>query len=328
MNINSHPEPDERERAAAAAPASTPPPTDTRGPDSLRDALALARDEDGISNAKLAQQLGISTATLSQYLSRQYPGDIARIERRITDWIRTRERLRRGGIRLIESSATRTVAAALETIRRTNDIGLIHGDAGVGKTSALALYSADNPTAILITLERWSRSDTGIEGLIWREIESRAWKGNTPRGEFIVTKLRGSSRLLIVDNAHKATASGIEYLFDLHDETRIPIALVGNPEVLRHIETNDQRFSRIGLMQPVKLANPRPLVRHITREIAPQFGDRVEELSMQVVENRGSVRALVKNTSLAVVMAEAGSMAPEDAFQSAHKRLVREYALT
>ncbi len=327
MNSQTHPEPDERERAIAAAAADTTKTPEAPEPGSLRATLAIAREDDGLSNAKLSQQLGISAATLSQYLSGQYPGDNPRIEKRITDWLRTRDRLRRGGIRLIETSATKTITAALEMIRRTNDVGLIHGDAGVGKTSAITLYAVDNPTAILITLERWARSDKGIESLIWGEIEHRTWDGRTSRGDFIAKRLRGSSRLLIVDNAHKATSGGIEYLFDMHDETRIPIALVGNPEVLRHIENNDQRFSRIGLKQPVTLLNPKPLIRHVITEIDPHFNGKVDDMAEQVVDGRGKVRALVKNTQLASVVRETGPMEAGPAFRAAHKRLVREYEL-
>lgn len=323
MNTHSHPEPEERERAEAP-PAPTPPIAD---PTSLKATLIAARDQDELSNARLSRRLGISAATLSQYLSGQYPGDVPKIEKRIADWLRTRERLRKGGVRLIDCPESRTVAAALETIRRTNDVGLIHGDAGVGKTSGITLYTADNTTTIMITLERWARSDRGVESLIWGAIEHRGWKSDCTRGEYIVQRLRGSSRLLIVDNAHKATAAGIEYLFDLHDETGIPIALVGNPEVLRHIESNDQRFSRIGLMQPVELKGAETMIAHIIQQLAPRFLGKVEHLAEQVVENRGCYRGVVKHTSLALTIAEAGGMAPDAAFRAAHKRLVCDYQL-
>jgi DNA transposition AAA+ family ATPase len=275
----------------------------------------------------MAQQIGYSASVLSQYLAGVYSADSARFERRATDWLRARDRKKRIGVKLIESEATKTVMAALETIRRTNDVGVIYGDAGIGKTSGIALYLEENPTCIDISLTRWARNDGQIEHLVFGAIDSGAWKGNTPRAEFIVSKLQGSNRLLIVDNAHKATAAGLEWLFDLHDETRIPIALVGNEEVIRPIQANDQRFSRVGLKQPVTVTKPRALVKHLVQSVAPQFLGQVETLLEQVAEQHGRVRAVTKGLSLSATLAEAGGLDPISAVKAAHQRLVRHYEL-
>lgn len=315
MHSNTHPEPDER----AAV----------REPRTLRDALVAARDQDGLSNVKLAQQIGYSPSVISQFINGEYPGDKEKLERRINDWIRNRERRRKQGVELIESDATKQVMSALEAIRRTNDVGVIYGDAGVGKTSGIVLYLQDNPTSLEITLNRWSRTDTAIERLVFQALDgASAWSGNTPRGEFIVEKLKGSSRLLIVDNAHKATKGGLEWLFDLHDETRIPVALVGNEEVLRPIEANDQRFSRIGLKQPVTPGRVRPLVKHLVNQIAPNFaGKGVEDLLEQVAEQHGRFRGVTKQVALASMLAESAGLEPAASVKAAHQRLVRHYAL-
>jgi len=316
MHTNTHPETEERDRTATASE-----------PQNLRAALAAAREEDNLSISRMAQQIGYSSSVLSQYLAGSYPGDSARFERRAEDWLRARDRKRRIGVPLIESEATRTVMAALETIRRTNDVGVIYGDAGIGKTSGITLYLEENPTCLHITLSRWARTDAQIERMTFAAMGDGGWKGNTPRAEFLVEKLRGSNRLLIVDNAHKATAAGLEWLFDLHDETRIPIALVGNEEVIRPIQANDQRFSRVGLKQPVVVTKPRPLVKHLIASVAPQFSGQVEGLLEQVAEQHGRFRAVFKGLSLSATLAEAGGLDPASAVKAAHQRLVRHYEL-
>jgi DNA transposition AAA+ family ATPase len=319
MHTNSHPDTDERTDPTGTSPSDNPR--------SLRELLLAAREEDGLTITKMSQQIGYSTSVLSQYLTGIYPGDTDRFERRAADWLRARDRKKRIGVKLIESEATRTVMAALETIRRTNDVGVIYGDAGIGKTSGIALYLEENPTCVEISLSRWARNDAQIERLIFGAMDSGAWKGNTPRAEFIVSKLRGSNRLLIVDNAHKATAAGLEWLFDLHDETRIPIALVGNEEVIRPIQANDQRFSRVGLKQPVTVSKPRALVKHLVQSVAPQFLGQVETLLEQVAEQHGRFRAVTKGLSLSATLAEAGGLDPISAVKAAHQRLVRHYEL-
>ncbi len=322
MHTASHPDLDERQLTLKPATAVVDP--EKAG---LLSRLQAAMEADSLSRTALSKQLGYSPSVVSQYMEGKYPGDVEAVDRRAADWLRRREMRRLGGVVIIESEATRMVWSALETIRRTNDVGLIHGPAGVGKTCGLLRYAQSNPTVMMITLDRWARNDAQIEGLVMGALDSRAWPGNTPRSQFIVEKIAGSGRLLIVDNAHKATATGIEWLFDLHDRTEIPIALCGNPEVLRHIERNDQRFSRIGLVTEVRVKEVAPVVKHILRSIAPGLGAEVDDLGEQVAENRGVFRAVRKQASLAAQLQEATKRSPRESFQAAHKRLVRDYAL-
>lgn len=324
MHSNSQPDPEDRQITLPPSRAVAVLDPDRA---ELIDRLNKAREEDSLSTNRLARQLGYSPSVLSQYLDNKYPGDVAAVDKRAADWLRRREQIRKGGLRIIESDVTRSVWSALETIRRTNDVGLIHGPAGAGKTCGLLHYAQSNPTVLMITLDRWARNDAQIEGLVLGQMDSRSWPGNTPRSQFIAERLVGSGRLLIVDNAHKATASGIEWLFDMHDRTEIPIALCGNPEVLRHIERNDQRFSRIGLVTEVKVKNAKPLVQHILRSVAPGLGADADDLGEQVAEHRGLFRAVKKQASLAAQIQEAAHCSPADAFRGAHKRLVRDYAL-
>jgi hypothetical protein len=319
MHTNTHPEPEERKSPTGTDTADTPL--------SVRDRLAAARDEDQQSLEMMAKQLGYSPSVLSQYFNGIYPGNTERFEIRAADCLRARDRRKRIGVELIATEATEAVKASLNTIRRTNDVGVIYGDAGIGKTSGIALYLEENTTCVEISLTRWARNDEQIARLIFGAMNSGAWDGNTPRAEFLVKQLRGSNRLLIVDNAHKATPAGLEWIFDLHDETRIPIALVGNEDVLRPIQANAQRFSRVGLKQSVTVAKPRALVKHLVQSVAPQFIGQVETLLEQVAEQHGRFRAVFKGLSLSATLAEAGGLDPVSAVKAAHQRLVRHYEL-
>jgi DNA transposition AAA+ family ATPase len=319
MHTNTHPEVEERIPVRTAGEES---------PSSLRDQLLRVVEADGLTLRQVATAIGYSHAVVSQYLNGdKYPGDRQRLEKRVADWLRSRERRRLHPTKLIPSDATDCVKSALETIRRTGDVGVIFGDAGVGKSSGIVLYLDDNPTGLCINLTRWNRTAEAVERLVFHAIEHGAWKKNTSRGDFVVEKLRGSGRLLVVDNAHKATPAAIEWLFDLHDETGIPIALVGNEEVLRPIEANDQRFSRVGLKQPVPPGRLRPMVKHLVAQVAPALSGQVEHLLEQVADHHGRFRSVTKTASLAAMLSEAGHLAPVDAVKAAHLRLVRHYAL-
>lgn len=326
MHSHSHPETDERTRPDAP---QTPAPTSQVDAEhaELHRRFAEAVDADGLTLHKVGLALGYSPSVVSQYLKDgRYPGDLKKLRRRVAEWLQKRESRRLVGVKLVHTDVSQAIATALEVIRQTNDVGVIYGDAGIGKTSGILLYLDDNPLSVVVTLNRWTRTADAIEAAVLQRIEHGAWKRGMARGNFIVERLRDSNRLLIVDNAHKATRSGLEWLFDLHDETRIPIALVGNEEVLREIEANDQRFSRVGLKQPITSGRGKALLRHLTQQIAPAFVGKVEDLLEQVSDQHGRFRAVAKQLSLAGKLADAG-MEPVAAVRSAHTRLVRHYQL-
>jgi hypothetical protein len=134
-----------------------------------------------------------------------------------------------------------------------------------------------------------------------------------------------------VDNAHRLTGGSREWLFDFHDRTRCPIALVGNPEILQSIRRNDQQFSRIGVNKEITLN--RKQVREYARKMLeakvekPQDG--LLDLAAAVVEQRGHLRALRKQLDLMLDLAASKAFAGDQvkAFQEAHKQLVRDYDL-
>ncbi len=338
MHNASHPEVEERARGAGTAqptPESQPtPPEAAPGEESdrIRSSVMAAMESDGISLARLSKMLSYSTSVLSQYLAGKYPGDREKVEHRLSDWLRSRARRKNVGVKLIECDASEAVMGALDTIRRTNDFGVIHGDAGIGKSSGIELYLDDYPTSILISLASWARNAAAVESLIFEVIGHGGWHAKKrderpSRGQFIADKLRGSNRLLIVDNAHKATPRALESLFDLHSETKIPVALVGNREVLAPIEANDQRYSRVGLNEEIKLSNPRKLIRHLVATLAPGFAGLIEDRLEKIARQQGRFRAVAKTLILAAQLQEGSGKSPVEAILTAHSKLVRSYAL-
>jgi DNA transposition AAA+ family ATPase len=131
------------------------------------------------------------------------------------------------------------------------------------------------------------------------------------RGDWIVWRLTGSRRLLIVDNAHKATLAAIRGFFDFYDATGCPVALVGNPELMDLIVNSDQRFSRVGIREDLSIANPERLVKHMIAKVAPDSGEALIEACVKVASNQGHYRAVGKQLSLAAKMID-GALAQGD----------------
>ena len=301
--------------------------------DGLRQRLIELR-AGGLSNNKLAAKLGCSPAIVSQWLAPEgntYPADIGKWEKRAEDFLRNEARRRASGVETTACDVSRQINAALEAIRRTNDVGAIMAEAGFGKTRAIELYCAQNPTAILFPVKSWACDKASIEGALFTAVGSAGYDHRTKRAVFLANKLTGSDRLLIVDDAHKLTRPALQWLFDFVDETQTPLGLIGTLELLDKIEDDAQRFSRVGLKYEIVPENPRDLIEHLVKTHAPQANGALGELCdlcEQVVAQHGHYRAANKQLKLAAELKESNSkLGWPQAFRQAHTQLVRKYKL-
>jgi DNA transposition AAA+ family ATPase len=298
--------------------------------EALRQRLKEYAIEEDLTNAELGLELGVHSTAVSKYLNGRPDGNVVRLEAVAADVLHNAARRRAIKIELFETNVSLEVNAACETIRKTNDMAVVHGPAGIGKTSGCELFVRFNPAALFITIKAWQRNANGIEALVWEQLATADWNGNERRCTYMERKLKNSNRLLIVDNAHRLKAAGLEYLFDFHDATGIPVALVGNPEVLELIKRNDQMFSRIGLC--IAISKPDhskyKIVQQIVEQIAPEANGYLNDAGAVVVEQHGHLRALKKQVSLAKELKEHNpKLSWEVAFKQAHTQLIRDYPL-
>jgi|GEM_PF-1426866 len=296
-----------------------------------RDRLIAYRDENKLSLADLARELNSNPASLSKYFNGKPEGDVRKFEALAEDILKTAGSRMEVKAANFPTNVTKRVAAICEQIRKTDDFGLIHGPAGIGKTLGKDMYAAINPTAIAIELNRWQSSSGGIVELLFQSMDTRSYSGNVRRISWMVQRLSKSRRLIIIDNAQRITSGGLQMVFDFHDATGCPIVLQGNPEVLEKIRKNDQQFSRIGIVREVKLEGHDEVAAELIAQILPECAkDRdLHALAVKVVENRGHLRALRKQLVLTRELMEAKAFAgqPAKAFKGAHTQLVRDYKL-
>ena len=104
-----------------------------------------------------------------------------------------------------------------------------------------------HPTAIVYRTFSWATSLHDVEAFLFDAVGKNNWDGKTKRILSTVKNLRGSERLIIVDDAHKLTRPALQFFFDLHDATQCPIAFVGVFDLLLKLQDDPQRFSRVGL---------------------------------------------------------------------------------
>lgn len=283
----------------------------------------------------LGEELGISATRVNKYLrltaDKKPEGNIQDLEDRVADLLKGASQRKVSDVEPFETNATKKLKATFELIRKTNDVALIAGPAGVGKSMAIRMYKDQHKTTLAINVPRWRRTDAGIVGQLWTAINPRDWDGQTPRATYMSDRLRNSNRLIIIDNSQRMTTGAREWVFDFHDETGCPIAMIGNPEVLQHIRRCDQHFSRVGIYQEVTLAAKQ--VPDYAKAMVDRLVDKpsggLYDLATAVAEERGHLRALRKQLLLMRDLCETKTYQGDQirAFHAAHAKLVRDYDL-
>lgn len=290
------------------------PKNGSSAPASMRDSLAAWRTERKLSMAAVAKRCGYNEATISRYLAGTMTGDVEGLERSVRDMMDADARRQTWAETYIETQGCIETETVLDLIRGACDIGLVTGAAGLGKTTACRRYAATHEISIMITLSEGCGDNWSVIRLIFDRLDMRGWsrrKGGQTRGEAVASRLSGSERLVIVDNAQRATLSGLRWLFDLSDSAGIPIALVGNPDVLDRVAGSDQLHSRIGLRADIASRRDMAWLDDASASILdamwPDAPAEVRLLAQETARQPGHLRRLVKQLRIAIRLSEAST---------------------
>jgi DNA transposition AAA+ family ATPase len=250
-----------------------------------------------ISQARAARELGLSSGVISAYKNRNYNGNYTAIEEKIQGFLKREERrVSDIAIPIVETTTIENVRTTLEMAHDYKDIAVIVGPAGIGKTTAVKRYEAENPSAALVVYADPSAKQKQLISDIACSLGIAA-KGGTPALIVsIVAELKGRDFVLIIDQAEFLTDTELELLrCIICDRARVGLALVGLPQLegrLRNLRNDhEQLLSRVGELLKVgtmKADDASRIVRGVW-ESAPK-----EVITSLTKLAAGSVRTLVK----------------------------------
>ena len=227
----------------------------------------------GITQEQLAKQSGVSAAALSTFLAGTYQGRNENVAKKLLPMLEA-TKSRETAIQtvkepeIIETVVMRAMRFGLQYASDRNDVIVIYGAPGVGKTVTLESYVRSNPTAIFMTASPNIRSGRDI----MEELLETLGKKNQGRNRFleksILSALKNSNRMIIIDEAHFLRLDGLETLRRIYDATKCPLVLVGNPKIMeiiteRNKTVTGQFFSRavrIALDTKVPMADVKGIV--------------------------------------------------------------------
>lgn len=240
-------------------------------------------DRKGLSQSAMAKELAISPSALSSYLSGKYatPERITEKIQEIMDF-HEQKTLAPTAPTFIETTVTNMVKQAIAYAHMRGTVSVAYGDAGVGKTTAVMQYLKENQTAVGITVMPTYASLTGVNELLSEALGVRERTDRKITRE-IISKLKGSGRVIIVDEAQHLTSRAIEHLRSISDQANIGVCFVGNERIYTNLLGNRkseyaQLFSRIGVRKMVMTSN---ITREDIRHIFGRYG--LDEQSLDIL---------------------------------------------
>lgn len=216
------------------------------------DLLKQYQEDKGLSQAKLATLLGVSPAVISQYLKGEYKGDVASIDKKVEQMLsRAKDKaadIKADFVPILTAQDILNVCSMAHTM---NDINLVIGEAGLGKTIAIKHYAQTVENVVLIETEpTFSPKVLLVE--LCNKLGIPPSKSNHDNIANIIEKLNGSDRLIIIDEAELLSYKCLEVIRRIHDKSGVGVVLAGMPRLRANLRGKrgeyKQLYSRIGFV--------------------------------------------------------------------------------
>lgn len=203
-----------------------------------RQALADFMAESQKSQKQVSKEIGLSTSVISQFLGGTYTGDNNDVARTVKQYLTIgKERLNSVQTEVFFENLfnTQEVIFACNYAHRKNDITLVSGDAGAGKTTALRYYTKNNVGVIMVTANACTTSATAILSLICERVGKQVPTRRAALMKVLVEQLTDTNRLIIIDEADHLSLDALQAIRNLNDLAGVGIVLSGNDKIYRQM---------------------------------------------------------------------------------------------
>lgn len=212
-------------------------------------------EEHDLSQSQVSGQIGKSTATINQYLQDKYKGDVKAIDKLVMQLIeRARIKAQSASSGFVKTSEAKRIMSVCARAHAFNDIYLVIGEAGLGKTEALKEYARINGSAVLIEVDPSFNTRTTLTELCFAlnvSIDAGSKKNIHAMMVAVIEKLKRSDQLLIIDEAELLSYRTLEVIRRIHDKSGAGVVLSGLPILRANLRGKrgeyKQLYSRVGL---------------------------------------------------------------------------------
>lgn len=256
-------------------------------------------DTHGYSQGQVARAIGRSVTAMNLYVQGKYNGDIADMEERIGNFIR-RVREKQNALRIDERFvSTPTARKGLEVLAYAHqecEICVLFGAAGLGKTMTLKEYARRDDAVIFIEADPGYTARTLLEELCGRLKQNKNGNIHTLI-DLCVEKLKGTGRLLIIDEAELLPYRALEVIRRLHDKAGIGVVMAGMPRLITNLKGKRgefaQLYSRVALALDMGNSLDREDFDRIAVDLMPEAEDQKIRNALYD-QSKGNARRLFK----------------------------------
>lgn len=221
-----------------------------------RELLQAFKESQNLSQSRLSTMLGVSSATVSQYLNGTYTGNIEALDKKVRELTeRAKDKAKDIKADFVPTSTAKKIMDVCGMAHAMNDINLVIGEAGLGKTVALKHY-ADNTAGVVMieTAPTFSPKVLLIE--LCGKLGITPSRNNHENIIAITEKLKGSERLVIIDEAELLSYKCLEIIRRIHDMAGVGVVLCGMPQLRSNLRGKrgeyKQLYSRVGFACDIK----------------------------------------------------------------------------
>lgn len=288
--------------------------------DALREAVRnLIERDSSYSQARIAKEADLSGTTLSQWLGGTYNGNQQNTARKVRAWLQAyEERNRDGGLpqlpAWVETPTGTRILGGLRYAQLAQDLVLIVGNAGVGKSKTIEHYASTQPNVWVVELTPASGGVLPcLEEIVIQLGVKEYARTASHLFRTILSKVRNTNGLLILDEAQHLTPLALDQVRAILDQGQIGLVLAGNDRVLSQMTGGnraaylDRLFSRIGQKIVLRKCSVKDADALIN---AWGFDDqRCRDALRAIASKPGALRQLNKVLRLATAYARAQSRA-------------------
>lgn len=262
------------------------------------------KESTGKTQTIIAKELDISSGALSAFLAGTYKTPHT-IVPKIVQLLNIAEQKEIAPVEpsFHETTVSKAVINTISYCHIQGKMAVVYGDAGVGKTMAINEYCRKNNAAIKITISPVYSSMSGVNELLAAELGVRERVSRKIYAD-IISKLKDSSRVIIIDEAQHLTVRTLNHLRCLADESGVGIALIGNDEVYSKMKGSGradfaQLFSRIGMRKQVlTTTNTKDDIKTIFEQVPDEAIDILYRISRTPYGLRGAVNVFVNTVAV------------------------------
>lgn len=203
-----------------------------------RQSLLEFMSQSGKAQRQVSKEIGFSTSVISQFLGGTYTGNNDEVALAVTRYLAIGKERIASFVQSVfyeQLYNTQEVLFACNYAHRKNDIALVSGDAGAGKTTALRHYTQNNVGVIMVTANACTTTSKAILGLICAKVSKQIPGRKAVLMQQLVEQLTDSNRLIIVDEADHLTLEALQAVRNLNDLAGVGVVLAGNDKIYKQM---------------------------------------------------------------------------------------------